>query len=68
MARGAGTLLGHRVKDFIEAKEDFVDEMYAWSGVEANNASDKPAKNIRTLGGIRIGHAEIGVQVRGIGL
>ena len=43
LARGAGTLLRHRVKDFIEAKEDFVDEMYAWSGVEANNGG-KPMK------------------------
>ena len=44
LAKGAGTLLGHRVKDFIEAKEDFVDEMYAWSGVEANNGGTKPKK------------------------
>ena len=44
LARGAGTLVGHRVKDFIEAKEDFVDEMYAWSGVEANNGGGKPMK------------------------
>ena len=44
LAKGAGTLFGHRVKDFIEAKEDFVDEMYAWSGVEKNNAGVKPMK------------------------
>jgi MPBQ/MSBQ methyltransferase len=44
LAKGAGTLFGHRVKDFIEAKEDFVDEMYAWSGVEKNNAGEKPMK------------------------
>jgi MPBQ/MSBQ methyltransferase len=31
MARGAGTLLGCRVKDFIEAKFDFVDKMLEWS-------------------------------------
>jgi MPBQ/MSBQ methyltransferase len=44
LKRGAGTLFGHRVKDFIEAKEDFVDEMYAWSKVEANNGGAKPRK------------------------
>jgi MPBQ/MSBQ methyltransferase len=44
LKKGAGTLLGHGVKDFIEAKEDFVDEMYKWSGVEANNGGAKPMK------------------------
>ncbi len=44
LKRGAGTLFGHRVKDFIEAKEDFVDEMYAWSKAEANNGGAKPRK------------------------
>ena len=29
--QGAGTLLGCKVKDFIEAKLDFCDEMLAWS-------------------------------------
>lgn len=37
-ARGAGTLLGCHVKDFKEAKLDFVDEMLRWSG------SDRPRK------------------------
>jgi MPBQ/MSBQ methyltransferase len=32
LRRGAGTLRGSRVKDFVEAKLDFVDEMLAWSG------------------------------------
>ena len=41
LAKGAGTLLGHRVKDFIEAKEDFVDEMFAWSNVTANGGTPK---------------------------
>jgi len=49
LAKGAGTLLGHKVKDFIEAKEDFVDEMYKWSGVEANNGGAKPL-NILDVG------------------
>jgi len=49
LKRGAGTLLGHKVKDFIEAKEDFVDEMYAWSGVEANANGRKP-KTILDVG------------------
>ena len=31
MAKGAGTLLGCKVKDFIEAKFDFVDKMLEWS-------------------------------------
>ena len=31
MAKGAGTLLGSNVKDFIEAKFDFVDKMLEWS-------------------------------------
>ena len=34
LAKGAGTLLGHKVKDFIEAKEDFVDEMFKFSKAE----------------------------------
>lgn len=49
LAKGAGTLLGHKVKDFIEAKEDFVDEMYKWSGVETNNGGAKPM-NILDVG------------------
>jgi len=32
MARGAGTLLGCKVKDFVEAKLDFVEEMAIWAG------------------------------------
>ena len=32
LAKGAGTLLGCKVKDFIQAKFDFVDEMADWSG------------------------------------
>ena len=32
LARGAGTLLGCKVKDFVEAKLDFVDEMAIWAG------------------------------------
>lgn len=32
LARGAGTLIGNKVKDFIEAKFDFVDKMREWSG------------------------------------
>jgi MPBQ/MSBQ methyltransferase len=36
LAKGAGTLLGCKVKDFIEAKLDFVDEMRAWSGCAAS--------------------------------
>ena len=39
LAKGAGTLLGCKVKDFIEAKLDFCDEMLAWS-----ECPDKPAK------------------------
>lgn len=35
LERGAGTLLGCKVKDFIEAKLDFVDEMRKWSGCDA---------------------------------
>ena len=31
MAKGAGTLLGSNVKNFIEAKFDFVDKMLEWS-------------------------------------
>ena len=31
MAKGAGTLAGCNVKDFIEAKFDFVDKMLEWS-------------------------------------
>ena len=31
MAKGAGTLIGCNVKDFIEAKFDFVDKMLEWS-------------------------------------
>ena len=31
MAKGAGTLLGSNVKDFFEAKFDFVDKMLEWS-------------------------------------
>jgi MPBQ/MSBQ methyltransferase len=31
MAKGAGTLVGCNVKDFIEAKFDFVDKMLEWS-------------------------------------
>jgi len=31
-SRGAGTLLGNFVKDFKQAKFDFVDEMMQWSG------------------------------------
>jgi MPBQ/MSBQ methyltransferase len=38
LAKGAGTLLGCKVKDFIEAKFDFVDEMADWS------EAVKPAK------------------------
>jgi len=38
LAKGAGTLLGCKVKDFIQAKFDFVDEMADWS------EADKPAK------------------------
>ncbi len=38
LAKGAGTLLGCKVKDFIEAKFDFVDEMANWS------EAVKPAK------------------------
>ena len=32
LARGAGTLLGCKVKDFVEAKLDFVEEMAIWAG------------------------------------
>jgi hypothetical protein len=32
LAKGAGTLLGSNVKNFIEAKFDFVDRMLEWSG------------------------------------
>mmetsp|Transcript_16722 Transcript_16722/g.26882 ORF Transcript_16722/g.26882 Transcript_16722/m.26882 type:complete len:481 (+) Transcript_16722:183-1625(+) len=32
MAKGAGTLIGCNVKNFIEAKFDFVDKMFEWSG------------------------------------
>jgi MPBQ/MSBQ methyltransferase len=39
LAKGAGTLLGCKVKDFIEAKLDFVDEMRRWSG-----CPESPAK------------------------
>ena len=38
MAKGAGTLLGCRVKDFVEAKFDFVDKMLEWSGCPPNPA------------------------------
>lgn len=38
LAKGAGTLLGCKVKDFIEAKLDFVDEMREWSGVSGTPA------------------------------
>ena len=30
MRKGAGTLLGHKAKDFVEAKLDFVEEMAVW--------------------------------------
>ena len=46
LAKGAGTLLGHRVKDFIEAKEDFVDEMFAWSKVAANGVAPKKVLDV----------------------
>jgi MPBQ/MSBQ methyltransferase len=38
MAKGAGTLLGCRVKNFIEAKFDFVDKMLEWSECPPNPA------------------------------
>jgi MPBQ/MSBQ methyltransferase len=37
LAKGARTLLGHKVKDFIEAKEDFVDEMFKFSKAEKSD-------------------------------
>ena len=37
MAKGAGTLR-HKVKDFIEAKEDFVDEMFKFSKAEKSKS------------------------------
>jgi len=39
LAKGAGTLLGHKVKDFIEAKEDFVDEMFKFSKAEKSKVT-----------------------------
>ena len=38
MAKGGGTLLGCNVKDFIEAKFDFVDKMLEWSECPAEPA------------------------------
>jgi len=36
MRKGAGTLLGHKAKDFVEAKLDFVEEMAVWAGCGEN--------------------------------
>ena len=45
LARGAGTLLGCKVKDFVEAKLDFVEEMAIWAG-----CADKTPRTVLDVG------------------
>ena len=45
LEKGAGTLLGHKVKDFVEAKLDFVEEMAVWAG-----CAEKTPRNVLDVG------------------
>ena len=45
LEKGAGTLLGCKVKDFVEAKLDFVEEMAIWAG-----CAEKTPKSVLDVG------------------